>query len=181
MGKFDYSASRKLLHEIAYESACESLSQQRADLRALRSQASVVAAVSGLTGTLFSRLVFEAAESHGGSIFDASSFMLGLPFSVAMAIFSFSTSIVFALRILSPSKGWRFEDSPKALIEKLEKKGPSFSDPELLRTLSMSKESRFDRNEVLLGRAQRDMFTAIVFTFLQLPFWGLTFFIFGGS
>ena len=171
LGKHQRSASRKRLIEITYESACESISQQRSDLRAVRGQASVVAAVNGLTATLMSRLVIEAADQKSIELFYTQPMFFGMQLSIALALIAFATSLVFSFRILLPNVGWKFDDSPRAMIEGLENKGPTFDDAELLKKLALAKEKRFDHNEDLLSGVQRKLFYAVCAAFSQIPFW----------
>lgn len=174
MGKFDYSASRSRLLEIAYESSSDSLTQQRADLRAVRGQASIIAAVSGLIGTLFVRLSLEAADAEQANLFIAKTELWGFPLSVFLAVICFVGSIAFSIRILLPSRGWQFETSVETIISKLEKRGPAFDEISLLRVLALDKERRFEKNEELMASVQSYLFFAACLAFAQIPFWCFT-------
>ena len=113
MGRFDVSASQSKLLEITYNTVCESISQQRADLRVLRSQASIIAAVSGLVCTMFLSLIVEFTRQEEIGLFSDIGPIIGFQTSLACAVVAFSLSVVLALLILTPQSGWKFEDSPK--------------------------------------------------------------------
>ncbi|MEQ9566641.1 MAG: hypothetical protein RLN85_12680 [Pseudomonadales bacterium] len=115
-------------------------------------------------------MIFEMADYSGVNVFSSEDYVLGLPIAIALATLTFSASIVFSLRILLPSPGWRFEDSPSAMIEHLGGR----TDSEVLRRLAVAKEQRFDKNEVLMVKVRSDLFFGVCATFAQIPLWVLS-------
>lgn len=164
------------LRRFGLETICASVTEQKADLRNTRNQASIVAAVNGLIATFCSRLVIGAVcESDQEKLGDISHCFSENQITFWLAIFTFGFSIVFAAKVILPRQGWVFDLRVVDMIETLEqKKDVDFSDHLLV--VIKQKQKHFDCNENMLRSIQSDLFFALMFAVAQIPFW-LLFFI----
>lgn len=148
------------------------MAEQRADLRAIRSHASIVAAVSGFVVAAMSRLAVASMESRIGShaILLSSEFH-GAKVSMAIACSGFMGTVILTLLVLLPTGGWKFDDSPRLMLENLAQKGIEFDADKLYMKLALAKEKRFKENEILMQKVQTKFFFACTFIPVQAFGW----------
>jgi hypothetical protein len=162
------------LASVCYETACISLAEQRSDLRAIRANAAIVGAFNGLVGTLFVQMVLGLLGEELGRVD-------GIMLPLVLALIFFCVSVVFSFLVLLPSGGWKFEDSPKAILAVFEDDWQSDPWAEIQKKLAIAKEKRFDENDLLMRKVQQKLVFSVLAAFAQIPFWGWMLFSMGAS
>jgi len=88
-----------------------------------------------------------------------------------LAMTSFVVSLIFAIRIILPFPGWKFDLKTHEMIDGLNAKPRDYELADAYVNLAKQRRNHFIDNEKLLSITQRDLFWALVLGFAQIPFW----------
>ncbi len=149
---------------MALDIATRQLDQQRAELRHLRSQASFLAAFTGLLSGLFARLCED--ECFRSSTDQLS--ILSLSIEAIIVLVLFAASLVCSALILTTRKPVTFDLSPRWITERNSACG---SFPSVTLELAHAAEDYFDENEKVLTEAQNLLWWGVVMGWCQIPAW----------
>lgn len=152
------------LEKVAFDLSVKQLSAQKEDLRSVRNQASVVAAISGLIATVFSSLIGPEHISK----FTSEPILLWFSIEGWFVLLAFSGSILFCARVVIYRMDVTFELSAAWILAQRDKR---LSVTELQQSLAEYAEGYFDENEVVISKAQSELFFALILSWLQIPAW----------
>jgi hypothetical protein len=150
--------------QLAFEISRAQLYSQKDDLRNFRNQASFSAAFTSLLATVFAGLVEPASLDCGlGEIC-----FLGLNPLFIAAISGLVGSLCLSVLVISGWKSCTFELNPHWVLEKGNDGANLF---ELHKMLAIDADTYFDKNEVVISEARRNLQLSLLVGMLQIPFW----------
>lgn len=145
---------------LAFDLARSQLASQKEDLRALRGQAALAAAISGLFATIFATILV-------GSDVDLSVISIRSNPLIYLYAAAFAASSIFAVKVAVDWSTCTFDQSPKWILDH-QKKGEDFE--KIIKSLAIEAEEFFDENNKEVERIQGLLWWALVLGWLQLPF-----------
>ena len=154
------------LVRCALSIAREQLRDQKKDLWSIRSQASLIAAVSGLTATFFSRILKDDTLSKCWQDWC----IFGMSPALWIVLLSFLLAVFYASKALMGWKDCTFELNPNFILHKQLK---SVDEIVVLRELARDADRFFDENENVLDDAKSSLKTGVYFIFAQFFAWVL--------
>lgn len=149
----------------ALDIAYDQLRGQKDDLRQLRNQASICAAICGLVGSLFGQLARAAGVSIT-SCETACAFGISVWLLLALSLIFFSVSFAVAAII-----SWR-ECTFELGIGRFEHAIDQKEDlDEFYKELAISADKFFDENEDVLAEVRLKLAASLITAWLQIPAW----------
>lgn len=152
------------MEKVAYDNIVRKLDGQRADLSALRNQASISAAITGLIGTLFATLLGPEAANElvVGNEF------LGFSLVGVFLIVSIFGSVVCSALVLIGLDDFTFSFSSTAMLNLKNKHG---NDNLVFEELVSDGEWYFMDNEAKIGNAQSLLWWSMMMGTSQIVPW----------
>lgn len=152
------------VQQIAYHHIIAKLDSQRADIRNLRNQASISAAVSGLIATVFASLVGSGGKI--GPLVEGS--FLGFSPAAFILFCVFGTSIAFAILVVIDWHEFTFAFDTEKMLEIGAQKG---SEEAFYESYVTDGEWFFRDNEKKIELAQSRLWWAMVLGWAQIIPW----------
>lgn len=154
--------STRDVSDLAYRHIIEKLAAQQNYVIALRNQAGISSAVTGLIGTVFGTLLSEKVEVFSGNFF------LGFSIWAVFAITLFSSSIAFSAMVVVHTSSFTFSFDTNTMLNK----SAEFENFEkFLQSYISDGEWFFSDNEKMISDAQSKLWFAMVFGFSQIIPW----------
>lgn len=150
--------------QLAFDVSYQQLRGQKEDLRHIRNQASIGAAISGLIASVFASLLGEG----GMTAYNLAPFFFGIGLSLWLVLLTFSASIAFAILAVLDWRKCVFELSPLWILKENEN---SRSYAHILDQLAKDADMYFDDNEVVMKAARQHLWFALVFGWAQILAW----------
>ncbi len=151
------------IEAVAYELSRSQLLSQKDDLRNLRNQASLGAAISGLIATVFSTLV---SNDHILILINSSeSFDV---FFFILPLILFAGSLVFSARVIS---GWSLVTFDQSAVWILKNADAGHTPREIMRSLAIEAEEFLDKNETVVTSTKTNLWWSLVLSWAQIPAW----------
>lgn len=150
------------LEQEIFQIARSQLISQREDLRNLRNQASISAALNALIATVFATLV----GPEGFKKIGADSLLLGLSLEEVFIFATFFFSVLYAMLVLSSWAECTFDFSPGLLMEMAKKSPDTF-----YRKVSTYAERYFEENEHIISSAQNQLWRSLALALFHCLAW----------